>query len=281
MRSFYFGLTFSAIMAFLSGQARTQTTFSYFIKTSGNRPYGIAFDGRGAMYMVTAPETGDGTLSLVTPDGKVTNLATLAGTFIGPGLTVDESGNALVAVGDKLLKVTHDGTITTIADGFRRCLDVKLDRSGNIYVADDGKKVIYKIMPEGEKKIFYSSNDTDNLALSAICIDHDQNNLYVRDGNKLLRVSLDSKAIPQKADLVLEYSGMFYMCLDSNNNIYVSTLSNVIEIDSADNTKILSSTNLNTAIGLATGGDGFNKQIVYVTVGDGIIELSMTGRPKN
>ncbi len=265
--------TAGALLILPSALTNAGTNYSYFLKTSGDRPYGIAFDGKGSMYMVTAPETGNGTLSLVTPAGILSKIATLEGTFIGPGITVDDGGNALVTVGDKLLKITHDGTIQTIASGFMRSFDVKLDKRGNIYVADDIKDVVYKITPDGKKEVFYSSDTTGGFELTAICIDGDQKNMCVRDGKKLLKLPLESDMNSTKPKLILEYPDMFYMCLDSAGNIYVSTLKDVVRIDSAGNARNLASQDLKTAIGLATGGKGFSNQVLYVTVDDGIIKL--------
>ncbi|HUI30247.1 MAG TPA: T9SS type A sorting domain-containing protein [Candidatus Acidoferrales bacterium] len=272
MKKSYVKLMAAAMVILSPGFMSSSANFSYFLKTSGDRPYGIAFDGRGAMYMVTAPESGSGTLSLVTPDGTVSKIATLAGTFIGPGITADDSGNALVTVGDKLLKVSHDGTTQTIADGFTRCFDVKLDKIGNIYVADDIKNVVYKITPDGEKEVFYTSSAAGGFVLTAICIDRRQKNMYIKDGSKLFKVPLDTNAATVK--LILENSDMFYMCLDSSDNIYVSTIKNVIRIDSTGAAQNLSNQDLNTSTGLSTGGNGFGQQDLYVAVDDGIVELS-------
>jgi len=273
-KTFLLKLAVATSVVLTFGLRSSSADFSYFLKISGDRPYGITFDGKGAMYMVTAPPTGSGTLSIVTPDGKITKLAALNGTFIGPGVAVDDSGNALVTVGDKLLRITPDGTTRTIADGFTRSFDVKLDKSGNIYVADDIKDVVYKITPDGKKGVFYSSDTTGDFILTAICIDHDRRSLYVRDGRKLFKLPLDPDTNSTKPQLVLEDPDMFYMCLDSSNNIYVSTLKNVIKIDSAGSVKNLSSEDMNTSIGLSIGGSGFDEQTLYVAVDDGIIEVS-------
>jgi hypothetical protein len=75
----------------------------YFIKVSGNRPYAVAFDNDGSMLMVTAPETGSGELSRVDAKGTVVRIATLDGSFIGPGIDLDNGGNIYVTVGGQLL----------------------------------------------------------------------------------------------------------------------------------------------------------------------------------
>lgn len=126
----------------------------YFLKISGNRPYGIAFDKQGLMYMITAPNTGNGTLSKVTPDGKITDIAVLEGNFIGPGILIDNNNGIFITVGDKILKATPDGDTEIIADGFSLGIDLTMDKNGNMYVADDYKGTIYKITLQ-VKNIFF------------------------------------------------------------------------------------------------------------------------------
>lgn len=246
---------------------------NYFLRTSGDRPYGIAFDGKGGMYMVTAPTNGDGTLSLVAPDGGITRLATLHGTFIGPGITVDDSGNALVTTGDKLLKIAPDGTTKIIADGFTRSFDVKLDRNGNIFVADDIKNIVYKITPRGNKEIIYSVGSKGEFALTAICIDHLGKNIYIRDRNQIVKLPLIANANYVRPEVLCDNPEMFYMCMDSSDMLYVSTIKNVVRIDSTGKQESLSKSDLKTSIGLAPGGKGFKEACIYVAVEDGIVEI--------
>jgi DNA-binding beta-propeller fold protein YncE len=248
---------------------------NYFIKTSGDRPYGIAFDNKGLMYMVTAPETGNGMLSKVTPDGKVTHIAVIEGNFIGPGIYIDNEDNIFIAAGDRLLNVSPEGKIKIIADGFSRCFDVKLDKDKNIYLADDLQNTIYKIT-SGKKDIFYKGDTTGSFVLTGIVIDCENENLYAREGNRILKFHLQTNITQDKPEVILDKAGMFYMYMDNNNNIYASTLNNVIKVDTGRNVQYLSQKALKTSIGLAAGGRGFDENSLYVAVEDGIIKLPMS-----
>lgn len=245
----------------------------YFLKISGNRPYGIAFDNKGLMYMITAPETGNGTLSKVTPDGKITDIAILEGSFIGPGIYIDNNNGIFITVGNKLLRVSSDGNTEIIADGFLLCFDVKMDNNGNIYVADDLKGIIYKITPSGKKDIFFQSDTTGPFVLTSIVIDNNNENLYVREGNKIIKIKIDSNNTSEKPEVIIDNIKMFYLCRDNNNNIYASTIDNVIKIDTSGEIKYLTQKPLKTSIGVALGGKGFDEKSLYVTVEDGIIKL--------
>jgi DNA-binding beta-propeller fold protein YncE len=249
---------------------------NYFLKTTSNRPYGIAFDKKGTMYMVTAPTTGNGTLSKVTPDGNVTDIAVLEGNFIGPGIYIDNSNGIFITVGDKLLKVTPDGNTKIIADGFSRCFDVKEDKEGNIYVADDFKSTIYKITPAGKKDVFYKSDATGRFVLTGIIIDSSNENLYAREGNRIIKLKIKSNDTSEKPEVILDNTKLFYLCTDDNNTIYASTLDNVIKIDADGKAHYLSQNPLKTSIGFAVGGKGFDKGSLYVTVEDGIVKLPIS-----
>ena len=272
MKSFDKFFIFSLLLI-LSCTSGSSVEPDYFLKTSENRPYGIAFDNNGLMYMITAPETGNGTLFKVTPDGKITDIAILEGSFIGPGIYIDDNNGIFITVGNKLLKVSPDGNTEIIADGFKLCFDVKVDNNGNIYIADDLKGIIYKIDSSCEKNIFFESDTTGPFALTSIVIDSDNENLYAREGNRIIKLKLNSNSSSEKPGVIIDNTKMFYLCRDNNNNIYASTIDNVIKIDTNGKIKYLSGKPLKTSIGVAVGGKGFDEKSLYVSVEDGIIKL--------
>ena len=248
---------------------------SYFLRVSQNRPYGVAFGKSGCMYMVTAPPTGPGTLSKVNPSGDVVQIAVLDGTFIGPGITLDKKGNALITVGDKLLSISPEGVTTTVQEGFSRCFDVKLDERGNIYVADDGKGIVYRINPEKRREIFYQSDTVGSFRLTGICFDRGSAHLFVRDGHRLLRFRIGPDDRPAKPEVLLESIDVFYLCGDRQNMIYASTAKNVLRIRIHGQAETLSVIDLNVPVGLAPGGEGFDKNCLYVAVADGIVKVPL------
>lgn len=261
------------ILLILSCASTSSDEPDYFLKISGNRPYGIAFDNNELMYMITAPQTGNGTLSKVTPDGKITDIAVLEGSFIGPGIYIDNKNGIFITVGNKLLKDSPDGNTEIIADGFSLCFDVKIDNNGNIYVADDLKGTICKIAPEGKKDIFFKSDTTGPFVLTSIVIDSNNENLYAREGNRIIKLKINSDSTSEKPEVIVDNTKMFYLCRDNNNNIYASTIDNVIKIDTSGKVKYLSQKPLKTSIGVAVGGKGFDEKSLYVTVEDGIIKF--------
>lgn len=168
-------ITPSAVVTTLAGSPRS---YGYADGTGSaalfHNPEGIAVDAAGNVYV--ADEVNE-VIRKVTPAGVVTTLAGYpqsAGTADGTGSTarfqylsgvaVDTNGNVYVAdQGNQAIrKVTQAGVVTTLAgqsgnpgsaDGvgsvarFYNPLDVALDGSGNLYVADSRNRTIRATQP--------------------------------------------------------------------------------------------------------------------------------------
>ena len=139
-------------------------------------PWGIAADAAGNVYVA---DSANHTIRKITPSGVVTTLAGAGGLWgsddgIGSnarfdepaGVAVDRFGNVFVAdYGNATIrKVTPAGVVTTLAgragylgeeDGvgpaarFMSPSGLRLDGSGNIYVADRGNASLRKVTPDG------------------------------------------------------------------------------------------------------------------------------------
>ena len=139
-------------------------------------PRGLAVDPGGN---VLVTETGNLTVRKISPDGVVTTLAGSPGEwgsadgrgsvarFKSPwGIAVEDSGQVFVADSGNstIRKISPTGEVTTVAgsagqtgsvDGVRsdaRFSDLRglaLDRSGNLYVADNGASTLRKVTPQG------------------------------------------------------------------------------------------------------------------------------------
>lgn len=121
-----------------------------------------------------------------------------------PGVAVDAIGNVYVAdfSNHKIRKITPEGIVTTFAGStqgfangvgteakFANPVDVALDASGNLYVADLGNHKVRKITPDGIVTTFAGStagylDEVGELAqfnqINGITIDHAAN-IYVSD----------------------------------------------------------------------------------------------------
>jgi sugar lactone lactonase YvrE len=138
-------------------------------------PNGVAVDGAGNIYVV---DVFNNAIRKVTPNGMVTTLAGLPGTFgsaDGTGndarfyypakVALDSTGNVYVSDGNNTVrKVTPEGVVTTLAGlaghpgsangtnsdaRFKGPDGVAVDSAGNIYVADFENSTIRKLTPAG------------------------------------------------------------------------------------------------------------------------------------
>jgi sugar lactone lactonase YvrE len=123
---------------------------------------GVAADAAGNVYLA---DHNNYTVRRVTPDGTVTTLAGRAGErgcFDGVGgearfmlptaLAVDRAGNVAVADGDAIRRVTPRGAVETLRPAgarFGRLDGIACDRAGNLYAADRGNQVIWKVSADG------------------------------------------------------------------------------------------------------------------------------------
>ena len=141
-----------------------------------NRPTGAAVDSSGNVYVA---DTGNHTIRKITAAGAVTTLAGTAGSSgsadgtgaaarfnVPSAVAVDSSGNVYVADSGNhtIRKITAAGAVTTLAgtagssgsaDGtgaaarFNVPIDVAVDSSGNLYVAERRNHTIRKITAAG------------------------------------------------------------------------------------------------------------------------------------
>ena len=139
-------------------------------------PSAVAVDSKGYIYVA---DMGNNTIRKISTTGEVSTLAGKAGEkgamngegaaalFRAPsGVAVDHSGNVYVAefASDTIRKISPEGTVSLLAGlpgypdwkdatgdhaRFRNPWSVAVDKSNNVYVADEDNYVIRKITPDG------------------------------------------------------------------------------------------------------------------------------------
>jgi sugar lactone lactonase YvrE len=133
-----------------------------------NRPYDVAVDGAGNVYVVDRENS---RIRKITPTGVVTTFAgsspgyadgtgTAAQFNVLNGVTLDARGNLYVSDNQRIRRITPDGVVTTLAGGspgyadgtgtaarFETPSGLAVDASGNLYVGDSGNNRIRKMTP--------------------------------------------------------------------------------------------------------------------------------------
>ena len=178
-------------------------------------PNGVALDAAGNIYVADA--TND-VIRKITPAGVVTTFAG-RGTnqltnFVFPaGVTVDAAGNVYLTdtFNSLIKKVTPQGVVSIFAGGGNQ-LDgqgtqasfgfpsgITIDKSGNLFVADQGNDLIRKITPSGlvstiagQQYVQGSANGQGTAAtfsrLNEIAVDT-IGNLYITDANLVRKIT--------------------------------------------------------------------------------------------
>jgi len=147
--------TFAGSLTGASGYTDATGTSALF-----NGPVGIAIDGSGNLFV---GDYNNNVIRKITPAGVVSTFYSQSG--MGPaGMCFDGSGNLIATAQalSKILKITPAGVATTIAGNyygytnntgtaalFANPIDVQMDLSGNMIVADYQNNAIRKITPAG------------------------------------------------------------------------------------------------------------------------------------
>ena len=227
---------------------------------------GIAVDGGGNVYIA---DSGNYRVRKVSSVGIIT---TVAGNGIsgnsgdgGPaigaqldypsGLAVDSAGNLYIASGDRVRKVSPDGTITSVVTGFDGAIAV--DSAGNLYVAGGGS--VLKVLPTGVSTKVASE---DGLAMAV----DGAGNIYLANIAQVRRITPDGNIATVAGTDVCGYSG------DGGPAISARLCVNGLAIDSQGNLYLADPVNLRIRVVSSAG-------IINTVAGNGNCCYSGDGGP--
>lgn len=144
---------------------------------SFSNPIGVAVDNNGNSYV---GDYDHGRVAKITSGGSVSTWSSYPETTYG--LTINlNNNNIYVLTGGKIAKINNLGISTYfLTNGLNNPNGIAVDNNDNVYVADRGNKVIYKINSAGNLNTFASgfNNPTD------VAVDIN-GNVYVADWDNL------------------------------------------------------------------------------------------------
>jgi uncharacterized protein (TIGR03437 family) len=196
-----------------SGDGGTATSAQLF------DPLGLAVDAAGNLYIADA---GNYRVRKVTPGGTISTVAEIG--YGVAGVAADSSGNLYVSGGQVVVKVNSSGVFTLFAgtgtagysgDGGPATSatlfapqGLRVDSTGNVYVADLDNYVVRKITPQGiistvagNHQIGYSGDagpaTSASLSLPSDVLLDGKGNLYIADSNngRVREVNLTTNVI--------------------------------------------------------------------------------------
>ena len=181
----------AAIALAFTAQAQTVSQLAYFNNNPFPYPESIAIDDVGNLY---TPLTFGGAVNKVSPDGTVTQFATIPDFYL-LGAAFDAQGNlTVVAGGSGIWKVSPTGVATKFSDipGLVTINDLVYDKDGNLYVGDDTLELIWKIDASGNATV-WSTDPLFNVVTQVFPFEEGVNGLAISQNGKSIYVTNTSE----------------------------------------------------------------------------------------
>jgi sugar lactone lactonase YvrE len=128
----------------------TRTTLPF---TGLGFAFRVGVDGAGDVFVV---DLNSRRVLELPADGSPQRTVPTPGVTSPFGLAVDQAGDAYVtdnSGGSAVIKVTPNGTVTSVGSGFYSPQGVTVDNDGNVYVADTNNGRVVKVAPDGTQSV--------------------------------------------------------------------------------------------------------------------------------
>ncbi len=204
-------------------------------------PFGLTIDQSGNLCITN---TGMNIIKKVTP-GRVASIFAgnfptanpyingigVSAGFFGPmGIAIDQTGNLFVAdQGNRVIrKITTDSTVTTFATGFINPTGLAFDPEGNLFVTDGIALNISKVTPDGIVSNF-AITGVNEINFRPFGIVFDQSgNMYISDGDGFILRKINS--LGAVIDTFSPIGSSCGLAFDKSGNLYVSQINVILKI---------------------------------------------------
>ncbi len=259
-----------------------------FVRVSGNRPFAINGDDEGNIYFVTGDGAGNGTLKKRSTDGTISTIASFHGTFIGPGLEIDEDGYFIIPIGDSVIRVNPNGAVTTLFSsaemGIKRAINLIKDNQKNIFIVDDLENKLFKVNSEYQASVFIDNFPGSEIPFSMMdaCLDKDGRNIYLAESyrSRILKYSIDENGQPGTMKVIYtnqQNANLSNVLIDEEGGIFTVPYDGKI-ISAITDSGILESSlsGASGVIGSYIANDSTGRKILYLTCSGGIVKVNLS-----
>jgi hypothetical protein len=259
---------------------------------------GITFDAEGHMYVAThgdKPEDigkiGDKKVVRLSPDGTRSTIASYR-CFAFQYLKYQRDGSILASVVNdalsgrgEVVKISQDGHVTTVSDGFTQPGGITFDLSGNLYVVDAQSNIVYRIDSSGNKTIFIDINGTARISgkcyFHGLEYDSVSNSIYTvglaegQGRGKILKYPLGKDGSPGLPVVIAEPYNAMHITLDGYGNAFATVNKNSILYIRENGTakEFVCQGAYFEGVALSLGGNGFDQTSLYVNARDKIMRV--------
>ena len=204
-------------------------------------PFGLTIDQSGNLCI---SNSGMNIIKKATPGGAVSIFAGNFPTanhyingigwsagFFGPmGIAIDQTGNLFIAdQGNRVIrKITPDSIVTTFATGFISPTALAFDPAGNLFVTDGIDPNVSKVTPDGIVSVF-AITGVNEINFRPFGIVFDQSdNMYISDGDSWILRKVNS--LGAVIDTFSQIGSSCGLAFDKSGNLYISEINVVLRI---------------------------------------------------
>jgi sugar lactone lactonase YvrE len=208
--------------------------------------------------------------------------------YMSRGMDFDRQGNLYVTDGSRIYRIDLAGKVSPWMAGFEDAMDLKVDSSGNVYVAEAQQCAVYKVTPLLSKTRLLDRGHSVRMRemVSGIAFDPQFRNLYLaeRVTGQILRYPLAADGQPGSPEVVAKgIVSLRSIVVDGKGNVYANIDYPIILcIDpQGRQTRLVIPNNYDFSMGrMSLGQSEGDRDSLYIPTKQGVVRISrMKGQP--